>query len=57
MIIRNEFYVEDTVLLYYSCLKLFPGKLHSRWIGPFVISNVFFYGAVEITNLETNYEG
>jgi hypothetical protein len=35
-------------------LKLFPGKLHSRWIGPFVVSNVFPYGAVEITSLETN---
>jgi hypothetical protein len=35
-------------------LKLFPGKLRSRWIGLFVVSNVFPYGAVEITNLETN---
>jgi len=29
-------------------------KLLSRWIGPFVVSNVFPYGAVEITSLETN---
>jgi len=28
--------------------------LRSRWIGPFVVSNVFSYGAVEITSLETN---
>jgi len=35
-------------------LKLFPGKLRSRWIGPFVVSNVFSYGVVEITGLETN---
>jgi len=35
-------------------LKLFPGKLRSRWIEPFVVSNVFPYGAVEITILETN---
>jgi len=35
-------------------LKLFLGKLRSRWIGPFVVSNVFSYGAVEITSLETN---
>jgi hypothetical protein len=33
-------------------LKLFPGKLRSHWIGPFVVSNVFSYGAVEITSLE-----
>jgi hypothetical protein len=25
--------------------------LRSRWIGPFVVSNVFPYGAVEITSL------
>jgi hypothetical protein len=35
-------------------LKLFPGTLCSNWIGPFVVSNVFLYGAVEITSLETN---
>ena len=35
-------------------MKLFPGKLRSYWIGPFVVSNVFPYGAVEITSLETN---
>jgi hypothetical protein len=53
MITRKEFNVGDKVL-YHSCLKLFPGKLRSRWIGPFVVSNVFPYGAVEITSLETN---
>jgi hypothetical protein len=41
MITRKEFNVEDKVL-YYSRLKLFPGKLRSRWIGPFVVSNIFF---------------
>ncbi|KAL9343158.1 hypothetical protein Peur_063589 [Populus x canadensis] len=54
MLIRKEFHVGDKVLLYHSRLKLFPGKLRSRWIGPFVVSNVFPYGAVEITSLETN---
>ena len=54
MITRKEFHVGDKVLLYHSCLKLFPGKLRSRWIRPFVVSNIFPYGAVEITSLETN---
>jgi len=54
MLTRKEFHVGDKVLLYHSRLKLFPGKLCSRWIGPFVVSNVFPYGAVEITSLETN---
>jgi len=53
MITRIEFNVGDKVL-YHSRLKLVTGKLRSRWIGPFVVSNVFPYGAVEITSLETN---
>jgi len=54
MITRKEFNVGDKVLLYHSRLTLFPRKLCSHWIGPFVVSNVFSYGAVEITSLETN---
>jgi len=54
MITRKEFNVGDKVLLYHSSLKLFPGKLRYRWIGPFIVSNVFPYDAVEITSLETN---
>jgi hypothetical protein len=54
MLTRKEFHVGDKVLLYHSRLKLFPGKLRSRWIRPFVVCNVFPYGAVEITSLETN---
>ena len=36
------------VLLYNSRLKLFPGKLKSRWSGPFIVHQVFPHGAVEI---------
>ncbi|KAK8574667.1 hypothetical protein V6N12_062356 [Hibiscus sabdariffa] len=36
------------VLLYNSRLKLFPGKLKSRWSGPFLVHKVYPYGAVEI---------
>jgi len=54
MLTRKEFNVRDKVLLYHSRLKLFPGKLCSCWIGPFVVSNVFPYGAVEITSLDNN---
>ena len=53
MITRKKFNVGEKVH-YHSCLKLFPRKLCSRWIGPFVVSNIFPYGAVEITSLETN---
>ncbi|XP_042758063.1 uncharacterized protein LOC122197932 [Lactuca sativa] len=41
------------VLLYHSRLKLFPGKLRSRWIGPFVVLKVFEHGVVEIQSEET----
>jgi hypothetical protein len=36
------------VLLFNSRLKLFPGKLKSRWSGPFIIKEVFPHGAIEI---------
>ena len=29
-------------------LKLFPGKLKSKWSGPFTIKEVMPYGAVEL---------
>jgi hypothetical protein len=54
MITRKEFHVGDKILLYHSHLKLFPGKLCSHRIWPFVVSNIFSYGAVEITSVETN---
>ena len=30
-----------------------PGKLRSRWIGPFVITNVLSHGAVKIQSPDT----
>ncbi|KAL9444093.1 hypothetical protein AB3S75_017301 [Citrus x aurantiifolia] len=48
MILRKEFYVGQKVLLFHSKLKLFPGKLRSCWVGPFIVTNVFPHGAVEI---------
>ena len=53
MISRKEFYVGQKVFFYNSRLTLFPGKLKSRWIGPFVITNVFPHGAVEIKSSTT----
>lgn len=53
MITRKTFHPGQKVLLYHSRLQLFPGKLRSRWIGPFVVTKVFSYGAVEIQSLDT----
>ncbi|CAN6679401.1 unnamed protein product [Malus baccata var. baccata] len=44
------------VLLFNSRLRLFPGKLRSKWIGPFVITNVSSYGAIQIQSLKTGHE-
>lgn len=51
-ILRKEFHPGQKVLLFNSRLKLFPGKLKSRWYGPFLIVQVFPHGAVEIQNIK-----
>ncbi|GJW14021.1 reverse transcriptase domain-containing protein [Tanacetum coccineum] len=46
---NQEFHVGDHVLLFNSRLKIFSGKLKSRWSGPFTITKVFPYGTVELS--------
>ncbi|RDY12961.1 hypothetical protein CR513_02183, partial [Mucuna pruriens] len=53
-ILRKEFQVDQKVLLFNSRLKLIAGKLHFRWDEPFVITNVFPYGVVELKDEHTN---
>ncbi|XP_070015981.1 uncharacterized protein [Nicotiana sylvestris] len=45
---HREFEPGQEVLLFNSRLKLFPGKLKSRWAGPFVVVGVRPHGAVEL---------
>ncbi|GJU03173.1 reverse transcriptase domain-containing protein [Tanacetum coccineum] len=48
--IKNRvFIVGDQVLLFNSRLKIFSGKLKSRWSGPFTIAHVIPYGTVELS--------
>ncbi|GJV41805.1 reverse transcriptase domain-containing protein [Tanacetum coccineum] len=48
--IKNRvFNVGDQVLLFNSRLKIFSGKLKSRWSGPFTIAHVYPYGIVELS--------
>nr|GFA11808.1 DNA-directed DNA polymerase [Tanacetum cinerariifolium] len=48
--IKNRvFNVGDRVLLFNSRLKIFSGKLKTRWNGPFTITQVFPYGTVELS--------
>nr|GEW62419.1 reverse transcriptase domain-containing protein [Tanacetum cinerariifolium] len=43
------FNVGDRVLLFNSRLKIFSGKLKTRWSRPFIITQVFPYGTVELS--------
>ncbi|XP_062100926.1 uncharacterized protein LOC133806856 [Humulus lupulus] len=47
-LICTEFQPGQQVLFFNSRLKLFPGKLKSRWSGPFAMVKAFPYGAVEL---------
>ncbi|XP_042028517.1 uncharacterized protein LOC121782529 [Salvia splendens] len=44
----RQFHEGQLVLLYNSRLRLFPGKLKSRWWGPYVVHKVYPYGAVDV---------
>nr|GFA43826.1 reverse transcriptase domain-containing protein [Tanacetum cinerariifolium] len=46
---KPRFNVGDRVLLFNSRLKIFTGKLKTRWSGPFTIAKVFPYGTVELS--------
>nr|GEZ47245.1 reverse transcriptase domain-containing protein [Tanacetum cinerariifolium] len=51
--IKNRiFNVGDQVLLYNSRLKIFSGKLKSRWSGPFTISEIYPYGRIILPKIE-----
>ena len=51
---RKNFKQGDHVLLYDSELYLFPGKLKSRWIGPFIVHQVYLNGSVDLLNSKDN---
>nr|GEW36466.1 reverse transcriptase domain-containing protein [Tanacetum cinerariifolium] len=51
--IKNRvFNVGDRVLIFNSRLKIFSGKLKTRWSGPFTIAKVFPYGTVELSQAD-----
>nr|GEY67069.1 reverse transcriptase domain-containing protein [Tanacetum cinerariifolium]GEY71369.1 reverse transcriptase domain-containing protein [Tanacetum cinerariifolium] len=51
--IKNRvFNISDRVLLFNSRLKIFSGKLKTRWTGPFTITQVFPYGTVELSQID-----
>nr|GEX00466.1 reverse transcriptase domain-containing protein [Tanacetum cinerariifolium] len=51
------FNVCDRVLLFNSRLKIFSGKLKTRWSGPFTITHFFPYGTIELSQTDgTNFK-
>ena len=49
-ILRRDFHIGQKVLLFNSKLKKFPGKLRSRWSGPFEVTKVSPFGAIEVAH-------
>ena len=47
-LLKKDFRPGQQVMLFNSRLKLFLGKLKSKWSGPFTIKDVKPYGAVEL---------
>ena len=47
-ILRKEFKAGDQVLLFNSRLRLFPGKLKSKWSGPYTVMSSTTFGAVTL---------
>ena len=40
------------MLLYDSRHKEFPGKLHTRWLGPYKVTEIFSNGSLQLEDLE-----
>ncbi|CAJ2635425.1 unnamed protein product [Trifolium pratense] len=53
-LLNKNFRPGQMVLLFNSRLKLFPGKLKSKWSGPFKVHEVKPYGAVVLEDPATN---
>ena len=49
---KREFNVGDYVLLYNSRLRIFAGKILSKWEGPYIIEEVYRSSAIKINNFE-----
>ncbi|CAM8913962.1 unnamed protein product [Rhodiola kirilowii] len=51
-ILWRSFEEGQQVLLFSSRLKFMPGKLKSRWTGPYTVTNVFNHGMLELESME-----
>ncbi|XP_042051553.1 uncharacterized protein LOC121796844 [Salvia splendens] len=53
MISPRELTLGDVVLLHNSRLSPFPGKLKSKWTGPYMINKIYDSGTVELLAPDT----
>jgi len=56
-LLHRTFLEGQAVLLFNSRSRLFPGKLKSKWSGPFIVKQVQSNGAVEIEDPTSLYQG
>ncbi|XP_062103301.1 uncharacterized protein LOC133814346 [Humulus lupulus] len=54
-ILRKDFQPGDKVLVFNSRLKLFPGKLKLRWLGPYTVVVSLPYGVVQVHSEKTGH--
>nr|GFC43179.1 reverse transcriptase domain-containing protein [Tanacetum cinerariifolium] len=52
---KPHFNVGDQVLLFNSRLKIFSGKIKSRWSGPFTIAEIYPYGTAKLVHPDGDY--
>ena len=52
---RKSFEPNQKVLLYTSRLRLFPGKLLTRWVGPYIVRKVFDHWEIEIEDPKNGF--
>ncbi|KAL4304185.1 hypothetical protein GQ457_10G011420 [Hibiscus cannabinus] len=55
-ILPRQYQPGQQVLLFNSRLKLFLGKLRSRWSGTFTVTNVSPHGAIAMKSPRDNHE-
>jgi len=52
--VERNFHPGQYVLLFNSRLRLFLGKLKSKWLGSYVVKEVKAYGAIELEDSESH---
>ena len=49
---KRDFIIGDFVLLFNYRLRLFPGKLKSKWTSPYLVTQLLPHGVVELETKE-----